>query len=491
MAGGLQRTGLYYGLPNSNYWTNNAKDLLRNSISWLISDLIPPIITDVQVNNLTNQSARITWQTDKGSNSTVLYSEDLGLGLIVSNNSIVEGHEIILKNLKELTTYNYMIRSCNVYNYCRDSFVMEFTTTDLTAPYLVSNSINDVTNTAVNISVTTNEDAALRIFYGVDQNHINSYVEEPSYSTEADVYIGNLNEKTLYYYIIGMCDQYNNCRNSSLYDFTTLDFTPPNVPGNLMLKVNNSNNNIKISWNSVADAVLYNVYIADSLDSFDFNNPVISLQHTEYTDNSASVIQHRYYIVRAEDNVGNEEKNTNIVGKLDLNLIKGYNLVSFPLVPFDNSVGKVMHQDTTYHPVSEIKRYNNGFLETIFFDGLGWGLGIFNELNALEGYFFKSDENVDFTIVGSVPSEIILDLNEGLNLVGLTLFDIKQIDESITQSPSDYDITEIASRNADGSYVIATYYPSEDGWFMADDFNINSGFGYWVKANKESELVIS
>ena len=87
---------VFYGLPNSNYWTNDAKILLNNGISWLISDLIPPVITNVQADDLTNQSARITWQTNKDSNSTVFYGEDLNLDLMADSNPLVKSHEIVL-----------------------------------------------------------------------------------------------------------------------------------------------------------------------------------------------------------------------------------------------------------------------------------------------------------------------------------------------------------------------------------------------------------
>jgi len=93
-------------------------------------------------------------------------------------------------------------------------------------------------------------------------------------------------------------------------------------------------------------------------------------------------------------------------------------------------------------------------------------------------------------IVGYPVLDITLDMREGLNLVGLAIFDDKEIEDVIIQSPSDYSVREIGSRNNDGSYDLAVYYPSEDDWFMVNELDIEVGKGYWVKANNDLNLMV-
>ena len=490
--------GVYFGIDEYNYWTNYSEIMFRNSVLWLTTDLIPPVIFNVAVSEITNQSAKITWNTDKNSNSSVLYGKDLSLNLIKTNASLVQNHEILLNNLNQLTTYYYRAKSCNEDGYCSNSSIYNFSTLELTPPYLISTSILNLTNSSANISIVTNENANLTVFYGINQNSLTNKIGKSTFSTISNIFINNLNENISYFYKIKMCDIYANCANSSIYNFTTLDFTPPNAPRNLILEVNNSNNNIKVKWEAPngESVAKYNVYISNStmpdLTNFNFKSPNASITLTEYTDNTASTIAKRYYVVRAQDAAGNEEKNTNIVGKFDLDLNIGYNLISFPLIPFDGSINKVMHQNESYKPISEIKKYDNINKEfkTITYNTITneWNtIANFNKLAPLESYFFLSDQNVDFTIVGNVSSQITLNLVEGLNLVGLTLIETKTIEETITQTPADYDVTEIASRNNDGSYNIATYYEA-NGWF--NEFNIEPATGYWLKANKDFNLVI-
>ena len=74
-------------------------------------------------------------------------------------------HQVDLSNLIEKTTYYYKINSCNGHNICNDSETFNFQTLDLTAPYLASTSVSDITNTSANVSVSLTEEAHATLHY--------------------------------------------------------------------------------------------------------------------------------------------------------------------------------------------------------------------------------------------------------------------------------------------------------------------------------------
>lgn len=479
---------VFFGITESDFWSNETEKLFRRSALWLVTDLTSPVINNITVVNITNESAAIKWESDDKSNSTVEYGTTVGLGNIKEDANYLNSHTIYLTGLQEKTQYYYKISSCNIDGYCSEKGIFNFSTLDLTPPNILSVLLTNKTNSSVNISITTTEDSYSAIYYGILSLQYRTTTS--GLSNKTDFYIDGLNEKSTYSYLVEACDKYGNCGNSSLYEFNTLDFTPPNHPKNLILGVINENNNIKVRWEAPDEEEIsqYNIYITDNLIPFDFENPNAFTNLTEYTDNTAALSRQRYYAIRAEDRAGNEEKNRNIVAKFDLELVKGYHLISFPLIPFDADISKVMHQDALYKPVSEIKRYNGQGFEAVIYNDLTnqWNATI--DLIPLEGYFFKSKQDANFTIVGYSPLSVAVGIVEGMNLKGLTLFENKQIMDIITQSPDDYNIKEIASRNSGGSYNVATYYNITNSWF--NGFYVKPGIGYWVKANKNFSLVI-
>jgi hypothetical protein len=488
MPGALLRDGVYsnvksvfFGLAESEFWTPNAAKLFRNSALWLVTDTTAPRIVALDITEVTNSTARIGWETDDDSNATVRYGKTTALANKIELQDFTQLHELYLTGIQEKTTYYFNITSCNTKNYCKRDGPFTFTTLDMTPPKLTSVTVTGTTNSSVNISISTDEQSNGAIYYGTSEL---SQMVLIGHSDQFSIEIGNLFEKTTYNYIIELCDDSNNCINSSIMHFTTSDFTPPSAPVNLTLEVAN-NNGIKVRWLPPAGEIPsgYNIYIADKIESFNFEKANVSVASLEYLDNSAPSSKKRYYIVRAKDASGNEDQNTNIVAKYDLGLDAGYNSVSFPLMPFSNNIAKVMHQSVLYQPVSEVVRYKNGHMEFIRFQNDSWNQSI--SLYPLEGYFFKSAYAADFTIAGYPIDSKAIDLEPGLNFVGLALLEDKEIKDIFPQT--NYSVLEIASWNY-GTYELATYYPSIDDWL--DPFLIQPGKSYWVNSKINLEVNI-
>ena len=481
--------GVFFGINNYQYWTSKSEEMFRNSITWLTQDALIPEIKNLTVESITNSSAVISWNTEILANSTVNYGKTTALDLSKGNNSFISTHKVSLANLEELKTYYYKVQSCTSFGVCRTSNILNFTTLDLTAPGLSSSPLSQAANSSAVIAANTNEDSNTTILYGTSESALTNSLRNPILTKTPSFSLTNLNEKTKYYYRFNMCDRYNNCANSNVYNFTTLDFTAPSSPRNLILNVINDNNHIKIDWTAnTDDATKYNVYIAESATSFNFSSPNAVVTSAEYIDTDADKYSQRYYVVRAQDAAGNEEQNNNIVAKFDLELNSGYNFVSFPLIPFNSTVSAVMHQDNNYMPVSEIRQFNSALqrFDVNMYDN-GW-INQFNAMNPAEGYIFKTISPVEFTIVGYPASSVSLNLVKGMNLIGLSLLSEKNISSAIVQSPSNYNVLEVSSKSIYGNYDTSAYYGS-NGWF--NEFRVASGQSYWVKANKDFNLGVT
>jgi len=75
------------------------------------ADFTPPLISNVQVINIQDNNATITWQTDEPSTSKIYYGVDIPPVLTVENIQPVTSHSITLNNLDESTTYYFYIES--------------------------------------------------------------------------------------------------------------------------------------------------------------------------------------------------------------------------------------------------------------------------------------------------------------------------------------------------------------------------------------------
>jgi len=479
IGGDAQAKTAFIGLVNSDFWTDDAKTLFQNTALWLIDHYEIPRILNLSAKNIEDESATILIKTKKLSNATLYYGLDASTENQQINDTFSLNHEFSLTGLTEATTYYYKVEVCGETGYCKNSSIENFTTLDLTAPTLLSTSIENLTNQSVNITFEINEESSLKLFIDDQLN------QESATNTIHSFNIENLAEKTEYNYFIEMCDLSSNCANSSTYSFTTLDLTPPLAPTNLQIEVILPDQKIKLSWDCVIDATTYNIY--ESTNKTELGTLIGSTSDLEYIvetplDNKA------YYIVRAEDQAGNEENNSNQLMKYDLDLKEGENLISIPLTPMDNRIRETLKQNSSFEPIEKLTRFNSSTqsMESIsYYPASGWQTSsIFNSIETLQGYFILSNTATKFTIVGYPTNSLEIELVEGMNLIGLML--IEQENDLPAISP----IKEIASRNTDGTYSVATYYGGE-GWVSSNKFNITTGNGYWIKSESNFSLVIS
>jgi len=89
---------------------------------------ILPIISNIDVINITTDSATITWTTDQLSDSRVEYGETTAYGSLVTDPLFTTSHSLTLTNLTPGTTYHFKATSTNNYGFSSSSNDDTFTT---------------------------------------------------------------------------------------------------------------------------------------------------------------------------------------------------------------------------------------------------------------------------------------------------------------------------------------------------------------------------
>jgi hypothetical protein len=96
----------------------------------LINDTLSPLITNVTVTNLTNNSATITWTTDEIANSVVNYGIESEIYTEIESDPLfVINHSIALTPLSPGTKYHFVVNSTDRSGNSAESSEYRFTTT--------------------------------------------------------------------------------------------------------------------------------------------------------------------------------------------------------------------------------------------------------------------------------------------------------------------------------------------------------------------------
>ncbi|MBN2384136.1 DUF2817 domain-containing protein [bacterium] len=73
----------------------------------------PPVISNVQVTDITRNSARITWDTDCVATSIVTYGTSIPPAQQVEDITLVMSHDVVVSGLTDCTTYYFSVTSAN------------------------------------------------------------------------------------------------------------------------------------------------------------------------------------------------------------------------------------------------------------------------------------------------------------------------------------------------------------------------------------------
>jgi len=143
--------------------------------SFMVQDTTPPSISNISVDEVTNDSVVITWNTDEQGNSMVEYGTSEAYGKNVSHEDYVTSHSIVLTELSPATTYHFRVKSTDENNNTNTSDDYTFTTASCIANFILNLTTNQTTNLT-----SCSTDMEMRSLGNVTANiTVISYIENP------------------------------------------------------------------------------------------------------------------------------------------------------------------------------------------------------------------------------------------------------------------------------------------------------------------------
>lgn len=203
-------------------------------------DTTAPVISNIQVLNITQSSVRITWTTNENGSTLVDYGTMIsyemgtqtGVGGVIS-------HEVVISNLMPSTSYHFRTRSVDAAGNSSSSLDQIFTTTaDILAPIISDIVATNLTESSVTISWTTNELANSMVDYGITDAYGKGTVVDNIATTTHRISLTGLNSSTLYNFRVRAKDSANNIGSSINQTFTTLDNIAPIISSIRVVEVN-------------------------------------------------------------------------------------------------------------------------------------------------------------------------------------------------------------------------------------------------------------
>lgn len=186
-----------------------------------------PVISNIQVINITNTSARVIWDTNQVANSSVTFGPTVAYANgTVSNGAMVTSHIIDLAGLTPNTLYHFIVSSTDGTPLTSTSGDGTFTT--LGAPPVISGvSVVNITDTGALVTWTTDVPASSVVQYGATVVY-GSSASVPGLVTSHAVQLSGLTPLALYHFFVTSADASSNTASSADTTFTTLgDVTPP------------------------------------------------------------------------------------------------------------------------------------------------------------------------------------------------------------------------------------------------------------------------
>ncbi|NOY84546.1 MAG: hypothetical protein GXO96_06965, partial [Nitrospirae bacterium] len=142
-------------------------------------DTTPPMLSDILVlaDNIGQNSAIVTWNTDESATSLVEYGTDSNYGSSsVFGSTLVTSHSRILSSLIPDTTYHYRVISSDTEGNAATSRNFTFTTDpapDTTPPMLSDVSADNIGQNSATVTWNTDESATSRVEYGTNSDYGN------------------------------------------------------------------------------------------------------------------------------------------------------------------------------------------------------------------------------------------------------------------------------------------------------------------------------
>ncbi len=185
------------------------------------------VLSSIDVSDITENSATISWDTNFDSNSWVNYGKTADYGWLktANNQSSLTEHSTTLDSLESNTKYYYKVssRGYSPYN-STITETGEFTTANEVQSIVINNILeNDITTDSANVTWETDQEATSMIWYGKEDtiNGRNFMVKDLTFKTLHELKFINLQPDTIYYYKISVKDKEDKIVESESKSFRT------------------------------------------------------------------------------------------------------------------------------------------------------------------------------------------------------------------------------------------------------------------------------
>ncbi len=262
----------------------------------------------------------------------------------------------------------------------------------------------------------------------------------------------------------------------------TIDSEPPAPPRNLDAKINGKD--VFLNWTEPVtnDISHYLIYRTITIDGFNFSAPYHNTSNdmcsltTNWTDVEAGDgnLNDYFYVVRAVDNAGNEEKNENKVVKFVKVLSEGQQLISIPLIQSEENLARVLQ--TIEGNYSYVQRYDPLNAEDHWKTHSTDKPSDFNDMLNIDhkiALWITMTSPDNLIIAGKVPKSTDIQLYRGWNFVGYPSFTDRSVSEALEGIL--YEQVEGFDENS------SPYYLKR----LKDEDVMTCGYGYWVEVAED------
>jgi len=225
-------TTYHYRVKSEDASGNEAVSGDRVFTTLVSPDTTPPTISQVTVSSVSDTAVTITWTTDEGATSQVVYSTVPLHSSVVQpswtplDENLVTSHSVAISGLTAGTVYYYWVTSKDDSGNEAVSGDDTFSTSDTAAPTITQVNVSDITESSVTITWITDEPATSQVEYGQTISYGLSTTLDESLVTSHSISLGGLTPETTYHLRVRSEDGSANEAISGDYDFTTLAYWP-------------------------------------------------------------------------------------------------------------------------------------------------------------------------------------------------------------------------------------------------------------------------
>lgn len=262
----------------------------------------------------------------------------------------------------------------------------------------------------------------------------------------------------------------------------------PGAPGTFQTYLDGDTlENVTLTWSLSIDdgggqnsVINYTIFRGSTYDAYGSGYELLTLLPngtSEFTDNLVGEgnPNNYFYQVCALDLNYKVSCSENQAGKFTRHLPAGRNLVSIPLIQSNQDFEAVL-QTLSFDRVWHFDARNQTWTSHIESKPL---FGDFESVNRTMGFWINITEESNLTVAGAVPSETVIRLYPGWNMVGFPLFD-----ENYSVA---YMKAEVSATSIEGLDVSAPPYYLRN--MQESDFLL-AGNGYWLEVPVDTVWVL-